>query len=1334
MKRGIFRIIAILTALASGVACSAFYTAPNTAYFKVTDMSSGLPDNSVNDITEDPYGFIWLATWDGVARFDGRRIDSFQPSGSEKMPGSNMTRALLAQNDGIWIGADGGLYFLRFRDNKFIPAYVLTENGNREKISVRVSNIINVRGNIIIQTIAGNILIFDRKASNLKEDSLVFKIQPTPGDRIYSDIVPYSGGRIMAVSNEGITVLSSDAGRELMHNPYPRNCNGYTNLYCDTLRNRVFVGGEIGTKTEVYDIASKDGRLNPNHDIQIPSGVSSIISAPNAMYFATDGNGLYRLDDSGVAVSYIPNNSSIPCDALYSLFRDSKGNIWCGTYRHGVCMLSRDLNSYMLNNIETGTLSYNIVTAIVPDGNMLYVGLDGGGLDIIDRTTNNSFNLNKNNSSLPDNNIVSLVKDGDKLWAATYSFGLAEIDPRTHHVTSYPAPGIKDGDNKLWVIKDDNSGNLWVGTVGGLYLFNKQTHVYNSVKGCDNSSVMSLADDGKFMWVATRKKGVMKIDKRSGEIVARYSNSPTSNGVVLPTQHAVYVFVDSKRNLWVNLEDQGLYVMNADNPGAPRKFNENNGLLNPHVYSMVEDGSSNLWIGTNDGLYKYIRANNTFVRKKDSRIPLSYTHNASVIDGDLAHFGSTKGLLSFNLSEPPSLGTFHPIMFTSINIFDSRNTRIPLYGTSKPSVALESDQNFFTVSFTVPEMSNPDQMQFECRMEGLEDIWKDVTETRSATYTNVPGGKYRLLVRHTNPDGTWTEPAALDIRVKSPWYASVSMLLVWLALSCALVYGFFKIRRKFVDNKKMTERAEMEKDSASKLNEAKLDFYATISHELRTPCFLISAQLEEIMDSERQSIPVSSLQGIHRSSAKLNKLINHIIDFRKSDTGMLKLFARKVEMVTFLENLTVDYEQLCRQKNLQFSYVHDNPPIEAYVDPDKIEQIVTNLISNAYKYTPKGGSVTLSLRDEGADKIAIVVSDSGIGIMEKVQSNVFNPYYRTERGEQESKGDGIGLAFVKELVTLHKGTITLESEINKGSTFTVIIPKTHPQPVLHDAAEDEEVVPPNKHRVVHPVKKPVVKSIPNPTAIHSMLIIDDDPEVIDLVAHAFEGEYRVDCAVDGQQGVEAAKTGDYDVVITDIMMPEFDGHEVVKMLRNNRESAHTKIVVFSALASEKDMVQALDEGADTYILKPTPLKALRKQVDRLFEHSADPAKPQISSVSSGQYTREEQKFLRECRRIIDEHLTDEEFGVGGMAEILAMSHSSLYKKIRKMTGMSLIEFINDYKIYRAIEMFRNGASNVQKVSEACGFKDAKSFRESFKRKMKMPPKQFVSQLNNNDDY
>lgn len=1316
------RIIYLLFIVCGAVLQSYSMVDPRTAHIKVINVTDGLPDNSINDIVEDEYGFIWIATWNGLARFDGKYITSYRHNidgGPNYL--CNMIRCILPEKDGLWVGNDTGLDFFRYDDNKFYPTYCIRRGEKESLLNTRVSKVIKHNADVFALTVDGEILRLDKPHSKDDGTRSVFHVLPKPNNRRYADLTEFIDGKIIALSNDGITILSRNAENELLHNPFHFGYDPNLNLYYDKLNKRITVGGGIGSETKEFNI-DKAGRLTTVNSIQPYSNLMSVAADDDTMFFGTDGHGMFIKED-GRLYPFTPDNSPLPCDAIYKVYVDSRHNLWLGSYRYGVFMLSHNLNAYAIMDKHSGRLCYDIVTAVIPEGEMLYLGLDGGGIEVMNALTGEYRSYTKSNSGMPADNVVSLSKDGNVLWAAVYGTGLVKCDLANSQFTTFKADGKNEPGNKLWVIRDDGEGNLWVGG-NSLSVFDKQTQKFTLIPGTQESDVLSMVIDHNNIFVATRWNGLLQVDRRRRAVVERYSDSPSKGGVKLPGNKTPFVFVDSKHQLWVDVDNAMLCRIDPSAKKILKTYRHRTDDTGIQVLSMVEDNRGNIFIGTNHGLLKYIRKKDCIVSLNDERMPRMFTFNAASKDKDTAYFGTTSGLLKYPINQGVENTRLASLVFTDLKIFNNGGESLPLFSTGDTLIELDNDQNFFQISFTLPEMSNPEQIKFECKLEGFENEWRDVSATRSTIYTYVPAGKYKLSVRHTMPNGSWSIPTSISIKIRPAWYATPLMIIVWILLALTVLGAVVYVWYKFIKNHEKIHIAEVERESANRLNEAKLDFYANITHELRTPCFLISAQIEEMYDSGRQSIPVNNLGGIYRNSAKLNRLINHIIDFRKTDTGHLSLNTRYIDVQILLGELSKDYEQLCHQKSITFSFDYTEPPVMVEVDPDKLELIVTNLITNAYKYTPKGGTVTLGLK-ENETTIEISVTDNGIGIVDKLQTAIFEPFVRTDRGQKISSGDGIGLAFVKELVELHHGNITVESKVNEGSKFIVTIPKRIPE--AKQTEPDTKSLPfrPKEKRFEQAPHTETEPRITDPTCTRSILLIDDNPEVLSILAKAFEDKYRVTEMSDAKEAVEMVRKGGYDVVITDLMMPDFDGHQVLRELKGNKRTKDVKVIVLSALISEKDMLAAFDEGADVFLTKPIPVKVLVRQVERLFEQNDDET---ALPMAPGNYSREEQKFLLECRRVINECMTLDDFDIAMLASRLSMSHSTLYKKIKGMTGMSVIDFINEYRIYKAVQLFKDGVSNVQTVAEMCGFKDVKTFRETFKRKMNMAPKQFMLKI------
>lgn len=574
---------------------------------------------------------------------------------------------------------------------------------------------------------------------------------------------------------------------------------------------------------------------------------------------------------------------------------------------------------------------------------------------------------------------------------------------------------------------------------------------------------------------------------------------------------------------------------------------------------------------------------------------------------------------------------------------------------------------------------------------------------------------------------------------------------LWLLTVVGVVYAGFRIYLRMLKMRHRMELAEVEKESQRKLDDAKMTFFASITHELRTPVFLIAAQLEEFIDRKQSvvSVPSAYLMAMHRSAMKINKLISQAIDFRKADKGKLVVKRQEIDVVDFVGNLAGDYDDLLDQKHIAFRTVLPKQPVLLKMDGEKIEMCLNNLISNAYKYTNKGGHVVLTVTD-CPDRVVFSVKDDGIGIVPEARTEIFESFFRTSRGQAKSKGDGIGLSFVRTLVELHGGEMHLESEVNEGSDFSFYIPKAVNVKSAQVAETDEAVVEPQTDKApaveaesavdvaVQPasvVTDDEPEAVPgtaplkeNPTATHSILLIDDERETVALLERNLVSDFRVLKAYDGEEGLRMAAASLPDIIVCDMMMPQLDGLGFLRALREDKKLKHIKVIIFTGQTSEEERIAAYDAGADAFLTKPVSLKLLRVRIDRLIAEGDAASLTADLASSKRTYTKEEQKFLLRCREIIDDNMGNPDFNVDFLAEKLAMSHSTLYKKLKQMTGMSLIEFVNDYKIYKAVQAFKEGQTNVVKVAEMCGFGDIKNFRQLFKRKMNMTPKQYVQSL------
>ena len=1271
--------------------------------FKVLDISNGLSNNTVKCITQDNKGFMWFGTFDGLCRFDGIELTVFRnDNGGNTHVSANMINQLLPVPGGIWVGTGNGLFFFSFADYQFTPCSYLSLTGKEEPVDSYVYNILTVGEETFVLT---NELLRLESGYRFKACDFVSK-------KSWKSMTTYKDSLILAHNDSGLFLLDPWNNHIIDRYEYivPHSSDV---IYYDDDSGLIYVGYGLGFGTKVFSIT--DGKIEAA-DASAPSDVKCIVKYNNEVLFGTDGKGVIQIQDN-IRRSFSPGNTNISSDVIYSLYVDKDNKLWIGTYRGGVNSYGKSNDWFTNYTMRNSRLTHNFVTAIyqAPD-DMMYLGMDGGGLNVFDPSTATVTAYNTANSKLPGNNVLSLAGDGRYVWMGIFGSGICRFDRTTGRFALHKLPA--DDGNLVWVIKNQGTDHLWVGTQAGLYLFNKQTETYEIVQK-ELIGITEIASGNNVLWVSTNPNGLYKTDL-AGNILRHYHENDEQ--MPLPGNVIHCVFADSQGQVWFSIGHVGLCRLDKTEKNFTI-FGRDNGLTNLTVVSISEDRNGFIWASTNDGLFRFNPQNERFVRfgEADNLSSTQFNYNACYNSGEEMYYGTTKGLIRFNPQDIVLNNAFQPVYFTDFLIFDGQEETDKDYWKSESEIRLPYDKRFFTIRYALPETTAPDKILFSCYLRNFDKEWREVTTDRKASYTNVPPGEYLFCVRATNTEGEWNkEYSSIKIVIRPPWWKSVPALILWTALLLAVLLFIFWFYQHELSNKHILKLKEMEKNTARSINEAKLSFFTNITHELRTPIFLITAPLEELLSSGKSVIQVqrSYLAGIYKNSMRLNKLISRIIDFRKLESGKLTLDLQNTNVVTFCRTLLADYEALCEQKNIVLHYLPAKVDINLTFDPEKLETILSNLIGNAVKYTSEGGKIILSI-EEADDCVTFTVEDNGMGISKEYHEFIFDRFFQVDAGQ--AGGDGIGLSFVKNLVALHEGTIEVKSEPGKGSKFCFTIPNriiangtTATRPLLSE--------PESEH------KKNAASIIHNPTARHTILIIDDEPETLNVLERALSEEYKVLHASNGIDGLVMVREYMPDIIVCDMMMPKMNGIEFVTALRADKNISRIPVIMFTAKTNEEDMFTAFDSGADAYLTKPVSIKYLRKRIEHLLSQTESMDIALFVTNTQTSYSKEEKKFLFKCKLVIDENLINPEFDVLSFAGKLGMSHSALYKKIKGLTGKSVIEFINEYRIYKAVQCFMEGETNITAVCMECGFNDIKNFRETFKKKMGVTPKQYLQEL------
>lgn len=1276
------------------------------------DIKQGLPDNTINCIAQDNRGFVWTGTTNGLAQFDGLFFTLFRYSNTNTTTiSNNNVHSLLSTDTGLYVAADFGVDFYSYSDIRFHRSQII---GLRNTCHSFIS-LTKTKSSVFVVDDDGHVY-----RSAIGEARFHGVATGAPVKAIASD-----GDCLFAVMRGSVAVLSADGSRVLSRvSLKPSPSDTYNASYCRNTR-RLYVGRGVDEPGLAFDVTG--GKMSEAAE-PVPSSLKTACDYEGGVAFATDGHGVI-LRRNGTDRHITEDNAQICGDAIYSLQPDRNGNLWIGSYRKGLTLYSAHRDIFASLSEQAGTLPYNIVAAVAAQGDNIYIGMDGGGMGVYSVAQRSTVTYTSQNSQLWGDNIVSMTADQRTVWMAVYNRGLSAFDIATHKITNYPLPLVSKRGDVIWTIVDDGNGNIWVGG-RDLFVFNKQTHKFRVVRKFVGSLCQSLCRSGNYIWLGN-DNGVYKIDSRTLRTVKHYDMS--TPGMNLPNDKVRYVYADSKGRVWVSFRYEAPCCIDEPQGKVLTGLAEH-GLGSIIVTGIVESRHGHMVFSTNNGLYIYYPENKAFMRcDLDNAIPMAYNYAACYSDGRRYYFGSVEGLVFADDVPLHHKSLYKDVSLGRLDVTEGRS--INLGSNSEGEVTLNSNENYFTIHYTVPEYGAPRALHFSYYLKGMETTWNEMTDRREANYTNVPPGTYEFMVRSTDLTGRWTRTSVLRITVLPPWYLTWWAKTLWLLMVIGVVYAGFRLYLRMLKMRHRMELAEVEKESQRKLDDAKMTFFASITHELRTPVFLIAAQLEEFIDRKQSvvSVPSAYLMAMHRSAMKINKLISQAIDFRKADKGKLAVKRQEIDVVDFVGNLAGDYDDLLDQKHIAFRTVLPKQPVLLKMDGEKIEMCLNNLISNAYKYTNKGGHVVLTVTD-CPDRVVFSVKDDGIGIVPEARTEIFESFFRTSRGQAKSKGDGIGLSFVQTLVELHGGEMHLESEVNEGSDFSFYIPKTAADKTV-TVAEVEKEKEKEKPAPEETMEEPVVEAVPgmaplkeNPTATHSILLIDDERETVALLERNLINDFRVLKAYDGEEGLRMAAASLPDIIVCDMMMPQLDGLGFLRALREDKKLKHIKVIIFTGQTSEEERIAAYDAGADAFLTKPVSLKLLRVRIDRLIAEGDAASLTADLASSKRTYTKEEQKFLLRCREIIDDNIGNPDFNVDFLAEKLAMSHSTLYKKLKQMTGMSLIEFVNDYKIYKAVQAFKEGQTNVVRVAEMCGFGDIKNFRQLFKRKMNMTPKQYVQSL------
>ncbi len=1290
---------------------------------------------------ETPSGNIWLWKYEEgcvkITKGDDLfpKIDFMVTKHSKVLTNYHVNFVYEDSDSLTWIGCSNGLNRIDSQ-GKITQLFKNDDQGEFIKI-------LEIDSKLYFLTDQGAIYTYDKKKDSFLPRS-VYNLGAT-----VSSFIQYDDHSILiSTKSNGLFIYNIGTGK------YSNNVKPFKNKYASTpniirdSKNAIWIHDQSGK----VEYLSPDKKVYRDYELVRPKIANVIddcrynffIDSKGIYWITTYGNGLYRFDadkDKLTNYQYKKGLNSLTSDYLLSITEDMAGNLWLGCEYTGITKVSKDKLNYKKIKPEDkeapGTSNYvkviykdsskkiwvgtkngglyvydkdlgknicvhqsmNPYTILEDSKGRIWVGTKGGGVYVLDRQTYKLMyhfvhDANKK-ESLCNNSVFDLIEDSKhRIWIASFSGGLDLVQENKYGISFKHYFNDQGNLSYLRCILQDSDGLMWVGSYIGLISFNPDEFI-------DNPNLYTI-----YTYSPGHPKGLNSNDIKS-------------------------IYQDSKKQIWIGTAGGGLNKFVKDSPdkqGEFIKYTKEQGLPSSIITSILESKDSVIWVSTENGLAHIDENGNTFstYRFTDETYPNYYSENASLLceDGTML-WGTLDGLIAFDPSEIKLNTDVPPVVLTDFYIFDQRietyqeDTPLKQSISKAKEVTLKFEQRTFTINFACLDLTDADNNRYSYKMDNYDQFWSQPGTNNWATYKNMPPGEYVFMVKGANSDGQWSDRiTTCKFIVKPPlWktvYAIVFYFIVFIILTIVVIRFTIKINR-------LSSAVKMEKQ----LTDYKLRFFTNISHEFRTPLTLIKGAIERLNSIKQLPTEVEhNVNLLNRNTHQMSRLIDQLLEFRKLQNNVMTLNLENTDIRSFALDVYYTFKEVAFQKQMAYTFegIHDS--WEFYIDRNKVEKILFNLLSNAFKYTPAKGKIVFSIHKEDETGNCIIeVSDTGIGIPKDKQELLFSRFMQINFS---SEGTGVGLELVKEFAEAHKGKVAYRPNEGGGSVFSVVLPT------------DDEIY--NDARYVDSEKVTVVSKeggdlqpeveVNRPSVPHNwkVLIVDDNYEIREYLSDELKHHCDIEIAVDGKEGLEKAIELNPTLIICDVKMPEMDGLEVTRRLKDNFETSHIPIILLTAMSSETIKLQGSESGADAYIMKPFSMKYLLSRIYALIEQR-EKLKKRFSvdiEIKKGALSedKKDQQFYEQINNIVDENLCNPEFSVADFTEKANLSRTIFYKKVKGLTGYSPNELIKVKRMKKAAELLLEGKYNVSEVSWKVGIEDPFYFSKCFKAQFGCAPSKY----------
>ncbi|MDE5877162.1 MAG: response regulator [Muribaculaceae bacterium] len=1324
-------IILLMTVYA--VSAGARQAAPgNDLKFRHYTTEEGLPSNCIRDIVQDRTGFVWFATDGGLVRYDGKRFRTFEPVCCDSCGCGRYAMSLAVYKDNILVGTDKGLQFYDAHTERLTPIIIKDSLDRPVQIEGNVRDVLVDRRGDVWLSIDGNGIFQISNGCTLKQ-----RYEFPECSNYLSMMLEDSAGELWAVSSLGSGLLYRyDRGAGTFR-PFSLTIDGRptdTAALCVWQDN----SGRYWLGTWNNGVLCFDARNGHAVRMLSPSqchGAEHIHSMTSYgdgyMLIGSDG-GLWRMNmttgEYNLYVNDELNPYSISDQFVYPLLTDHEGGVWVGTFYRGLNYIVPGAGRFRewRPSRFVNSVAGHIISALTEDsdGN-IWIGSDDGGLSSYSSSTGHFTHYDvpytQDGTKV---NIHSLYAEQGRLWVGSYARGAGYMENGSWHHLS-----LSDSDRhySTYAMLRDSRGIMWVSATEWLTRYDPDSGTLKKVRDL-GSWISSIAEDTRGrLWISTQGRGVYCYDPRHDEWVNYRPGAAVGS---LSHAHANQVKVSRDGKILVATFD-GLNVFDSDSRSFSRMALE----LPVQMIEALAEGDDGLWIATSKGLScLHPDGRLESYGAADCLIASQFQPGAALesTDGSL-YFGSVTGLcaVSPQVSMPPPAAP--EIALTGLDVANATvnvgSRWLPVAPNQLDELKLSGSDNSFSLYFSVLSYTNPSRNRIEYRLDGFDREWIEAGEEGRCTYTNLPPGDYTLYVRGVGQGGGPVPTRSLRVTVLPAWYATIWMKILY-ALLFAGLCGV--VINRVIRRRDRLHRREIERMASNKEKEvyrSKLRFFTTVAHEIRTPVSLIIGPLENVTKAAASLGPkvAEDLDTIDRNSHRLLDLVNQLLDFRKVEqTGRFDDF-REVELTALVSGVAERFRSTIEHDGGRLEVVLPDAEILATVDREAVIKMVSNLINNARKYTRDMVRVECALTADGSG-VMISVTDNGIGISRHNTEKIFRPFYQILETINDSKGGtGLGLSIVKGVVDAHGGTVKVSSTPGKGATFTVTLPLEQAETEIVSVAEQTPV------RAVS-AGQPEDKEIPAEHPVDSgkrqtLLVADDNEEMRHFIASHFRDNYEVVEVADGEEAMDALGSHDVDLVICDWMMPRLDGLGVLSRIRADERYSHIPVILLTAKTDNVSRIEGTRTGADVYIEKPFSTGYLTASVRNLLNMRAllrrRYAESPTAPLTELAQTEADDNFLQRLEQLIAANCERPDFSVDDVAAQMGMSRSSLYAKIRSVSGMTPRELIQITRLKRAAALLTGSRFTIAEISQKVGFNSASYFTRCFQKQFGMKPSEYT---------